>query len=175
VASSARADASAWAFVGSGATVWKQSEEPTYTPANTIIVEGGVGTRPDAPVIVGGLFRFQPVLLHAGIDASFLVRLATRGFQAGGFGLALDSGFFVRPWGAQSIGYSGSAAFGMPFGITLMGFGEAGIDHAFTFGGVLGIDLLRLTVYRQFGLNQWPNASPAGQLTAALRGPGLSF
>jgi hypothetical protein len=51
-----------------------------------------------------------------------------------------------------------------------MGLGEAGVDHAFTFGAVAGIDLLRLTVFRKVGLNWWPNPSGAGSMTASKPG-----
>jgi hypothetical protein len=174
VASPARADASGWAFVGGGAVGWKQAQEPRYTTSGSLLVEGGVGTDPLAPVIVGGVFRFQPIMLHAGIDLSLLLRVATRGFQGGSWGVAVDLGGFARPWGFQSVGFAGSASIGLPLGFTLMGLGSAGIDHSFTFGAVAGIDLLRLTVYRRTLLDVWRNPSPAGSITAS-KGPGFSF
>jgi hypothetical protein len=51
---------------------------------------------------------------------------------------------------------------------------ELGIDHAFSYGGALGIDLLRLTLYRRTLLKWWPNPQPAYTPTAASGG-GLRF
>jgi hypothetical protein len=175
VATPARADASAWAFVGGGPFGWKQSRDTRINPTGTMIVDGGVGTTPDAPVIVGGVFRFQPVMPHAGIDLSLLIRIATHGFQAGDWGVAFDFGGFARPWGYQSIGFAGSVSLGMPLGITLMAQADYGTDKAISFGGVLGIDLLRLTVYRQTLLKWWQNPSPAWNKTAGASGLGARF
>jgi hypothetical protein len=159
-ASPARAEASAWAFLGGGAMGWKQSRDASINPAGTMVIDAGAGTSPDARFIVGGLFRFQPVF-HGGLDLSLLARFCTHGFQAGDWGLALDAGGFARPWGARSIGFAGSASLGMPLGFTLMLQTEVGTDKAIAFGAVAGIDLLRLTIYRQTLLNWWQNPSPA--------------
>jgi hypothetical protein len=162
VAAPALADSSAWVFVGTGALGWKQAENLTYTPSPTLIVDGGVGTSPNGPVIVGGLFRFQPVFGSGnGIDMSILARLCTHGFQAGDWGVAVDLGGFGRYWGYRSLGFSGSVSLGMPLGFTLMLQTEVGIDQAHSFGAVAGIDLLRLTLYRQTLLKWWQNPSPA--------------
>jgi hypothetical protein len=162
----ARADASAWAFVGGGGIGWKQSEYNGYNPAGTLVVDGGIGTSPDARFIVGGVFRFQPVF-PGGIDLSLLARLATHGFQAGDWGVAIDAGGFARPWGHQTVGFSGSISLGMPLGVTLMLQTELGTDHAISLGAVAGIDLLRLTIYRQTLLKWWQNPSPAWKKTDA--------
>jgi hypothetical protein len=162
VAAPAFADSSAWVFVGAGALGWKQEQNLTYTTSPTMVVDGGVGTSPDGRVIFGGLFRFQPVFGNGnGIDMSILTRLCTHGFQSGAWGVAVDLGGFGRYWGNRSVGFSGSISLGMPLGFTLMIQTEAGIDHAFSFGAVAGIDLLRLTLYRQTLLNWWQNPSPA--------------
>jgi hypothetical protein len=175
VAAPARADASAWAFVGGGALGWKQSRDLQINPTGTMIVDGGVGTTPDGPVIVGGLFRFQPVMPHAGVDFSLLIRVATHGFQAGSWGVAFDVGGFARPWGYGSVGFAGSASLGMPLGVTLLLQTEVGTDKAISFGAVAGIDLLRLTVYRQTLLKWWQNPSPAWSKTASVAGLGARF
>lgn len=162
IAAPALADASSWVFVGGGALAWKQAENLTYTPSPTMVVDAGIGTSPDGRVIIGGLFRFQPVFGSGnGIDMSILTRLCTHGFQAGDWGVAIDLGAFGRYWGRQSVGFSGSASLGMPLGFTLMLQTEVGIDRAYSFGAVAGIDLLRLTLYRQTLLNWWQNPSPA--------------
>jgi hypothetical protein len=162
IAAPALADSSAWVFVGGGGLGWKQAQNLTYTPSPTMVVDGGVGTSPDGPVIVGGLFRFQPVFGSGnGIDMSILARLCTHGYQAGNWGVAVDLGGFGRYWGSRSVGFAGSVSLGMPLGFTLMLQTEVGIDRAFSFGAVAGIDLLRLTLYRQTLLNWWQNPSPA--------------
>jgi hypothetical protein len=170
-AAPARADASAWAFFSAGGMGWKQSENPSYQPAATMIVDGGVGTSPEGRFIIGGVFRFQPVF-NNGVDISLLTRVCTHGFQVGDWGVAVDAGGFARAWGSESVGFSGSVSLGMPLGVTVMLTTEAGIDHAFSFGAVAGIDLLRLTLYRQTLLKWWQNPSSSGAQTA---GTGTSF
>jgi hypothetical protein len=147
---------------------WKQSELNAINPAGTMVIDAGVGTSPDARLIVGGLFRLQPIfptrgidLPKSGVDLSLLTRFASHGFQAGDWGVALDVGGFARPWGYRSIGFAGSVSVGMPLGVTLMLQTEVGTDHAISLGAVAGIDLLRLTIYRQTLLNWWQNLSPA--------------
>jgi hypothetical protein len=159
-ASPALADASSWVFLGGGAMGWRQSETVGINPAGTMVVDVGAGTSPDASVIFGGLFRFQPIL-PGGVDLALLARFCTHGYQAGEWGIAIDAGGFARPWGYLSYGVTGSISLGMPLGITLMIQAEDGIDHAVAFGAVAGIDLLRLTVYRQTLLKWWQNPSPA--------------
>jgi len=166
-ASPARADASAWVFLGGGAMGWKQSADNGINTAGTMIIDAGVGTSPDARFIVGGLFRFQPIFPNGGIDLSVLTRFATHGFQAGDWGAALDVGGFARPWGQEAVGFSGSISVGMPLGVTLMLQTELGTAHTISFGAVAGIDLLRLTIYRQTLLNWWQNPSPAWKKTDA--------
>jgi hypothetical protein len=160
-ASPARAEASAWVFVGGGGMLWKQFQDVSYNPAGTFIVDVGAGSSPDGRVIIGGLFRFQPVFPYGGVDMSLLTRFCTHGFQAGDWGVAIDAGGFGRYWGNQSVGFSGSVSLGMPLGFTLMAQTELGVDHAYTYSVVGGIDLLRLTIYRQLLLNWWQNPTPA--------------
>ena len=59
-------------------------------------------------------------------------------------------------------------------GVTLMLTTQYGLDSAVSFGAVAGIDLLRLTVYRQTLLKWWQNPSSSGAQTARS-GPSLSF
>jgi hypothetical protein len=173
-ATPAFADASAWAFFGGGAMGWKQTANPSVQPAGTMIVDGGVGTSPEGRFIVGGVFRFQPVF-KSGVDISLLTRFCNHGFQVGDWGFAVDAGAFARAWGAQAIGFSGSVSLGMPLGITLMLTTEAGTDHAVSFGAVAGVDLLRLTLYRQTLLDWWQNPSSSGKQTARAGGLSLRF
>ena len=174
VASPARAEASAWVFVGGGGMLWKQSQDASYNPAGTMVIDAGAGSSPDGRVIIGGIFRFQPVFPAGGVDMSVLARICTHGFQAGDWGLAVDVGGFGRYWGNQSIGFSGSASLGMPLGFTLMAQTELGIDHAFSFSVTGGVDLLRLTIYRQTLLQWWQNPSPAYR-NAPTASSGASF
>ncbi|WP_437679833.1 hypothetical protein [Sorangium sp. So ce131] len=159
--SPSRADASAWVFTGAGAVAWKQGDSD-FVFDGALSLDVGVGTTPDAPFIFGGLARATPIL-DSGIDLALLARAATRGFQAGDFGLALDAGAYTRLWGERSTGFTGSLTLGAPPGITLSLQGSIGTNDAVSFAAVAGIDLLRLTVYRQSFLPLWPNPSPAQQ------------
>jgi hypothetical protein len=178
----ARADTSAWMFFGFGALGLKPgvavpvpgvATTPDTLVANgTMTIEAGAGTSPDAPVIVGGMFRIQPIF-RQGTDIAWLMRVCTHGFQAGNFGVALDVGPFARFWGIESGGFAGAVNVGFPLGFTLSLQTEIGSSHAITFGAVAGIDLLRLTVYRQTLLKWWDNPSPVWKVPQ--RTAGLSF
>lgn len=180
----ARADVSAWVFVGGGAVGWKMqpapppAAQPGAPPApppgkddpktdtggfnanGTLAFDAGVGSSPDGRFIVGGFFRLQPVLKH-GTDMVLSARVATHGFQAGDFGLALDAGGYVRLWETKSQGFAGGLTLGAPLGLQLSLQATVGTSSAVGFGAVAGIDLLRLTIYRQTFLNRWQNPSPA--------------
>ena len=90
-----------------------------------MIIDGGVGTSPDGRIIIGGLFRFQPVFnfnaYNIGVDLSVLARLCTHGFQTGDWGFAVDAGGLRQPWGSESVGFTGSISLGMPLGVTVIG------------------------------------------------------
>jgi hypothetical protein len=118
-------------------------------------VEAGLGT-PPAGLVVGGLMRMQPYFKE-GTDLSLLMRLATRGFVQGNFGLALDAGGYERFWGQHSQGGVGSLVLGAPWGITLNASAGLGTnDERFaTFS--LGLDFARLTVYRTSGTSWFKN------------------
>jgi hypothetical protein len=157
--SPSRADASAWVFTGAGAVGWKQGDADLVVDG-ALSLDVGVGTTPDAPFIFGGLARATPIL-GSGVDLALLARVATRGFQAGQLGLALDAGGYARFWGERSTGFTGALTLGAPLGISLSLQGSVGTGDAVAFGAVAGIDLLRLTVYRQALLPVWPNPFPA--------------
>lgn len=155
----ARADVSSWAYVGGGATTLKQHNlELKVDP--TLAIETGIGTAPSHPLVVGGMFKLQ-ALFGNGADLGVSLRLATRGFVTGNFGLALDAGPYRRFWGAGSSGGQASLVVGAPWGITLSLGGGVGTNDARQFGATLGIDFARLTVYRLTGENWFPNPHPA--------------
>ena len=155
----ARADVSSWMYVGGGATSLKQQElGPRVDP--TLAIETGVGSAPKNPLIVGGMFKLH-ALFGDGADLGLSLRLASRGFVTGRFGLALDAGPYQRFWGQGSSGGQASLLLGAPWGITLSLGGGVGTNDARTFGATLGVDFARLTVYRLSGENWFPNPHPA--------------
>ena len=147
-ASPARADVSSWMSAAAGPIRWKQG---------------------DADYTVAPALQFG-----SGTDLGVLLRGTTRGFQEGGFGLALDAGGYARFWDENSYGFLGSLTVGAPFGLTLTLQGALGTHSAVALGGVLGIDFLRLTVYRKTMTDIWPNPYSSPR-TARADSPQLSF
>jgi hypothetical protein len=155
----ARADVSSWAYVGGGmSSIKQQNLELKVDP--TLAIETGVGTAPRHPLVVGGLFKLQ-ALFGNGADLGLSLRVATRSFVTGNFGLALDAGPYQRFWGEGSTGGQASLVLGAPWGITLSVGGGVGSNDARQFGATLGVDFARLTVYRLAGENWFPNPHPA--------------
>ena len=155
----ARADVSSWAYVGSGASsVEQQGLERRVDP--TFVLETGLGTPPSHRIVVGGMFKLQ-ALIGDGADLGLSLRLATRGFVTGRFGLALDAGPYQRFWGQGSTGGQAALVLGAPWGITLSVGGGMGTHDARQLGASLGLDFARLTVYRLSGENWFPNPHPA--------------
>src|SRR6188768_1402861 len=131
-AGQARADVSSWAYVGGGASSIKQQNlELKMDP--TLAIEAGMGSTPKHPVIVGGMFKLQ-ALLGDGADLGVSLRVATRSFVTGNFGLALDAGPYQRFWGEGSTGGQASLVLGAPWGITLSLGGGVGSNDARHFG-----------------------------------------
>ena len=155
----AHADVSSWAYVGSGVSSLKQQNLALKTDP-TLAIETGIGTTPTRPLVVGGMFKLQ-ALFGDGADLGLSLRLASRGFVTGRFGLALDAGPYQRFWGAGSSGGQASLVLGAPWGITLSVGGGMGTNDARQYGATLGVDFARLTVYRLSGLNWFPNPHPA--------------
>jgi len=155
----ARAEASSW-FAVSGGPAWLSEHKSSYEVAPTMQLDLGVGSPPSYPAVVGGLFRTTTFFSH-GTDLALLIRATTRGFTTGQWGLAVDAGGYARWWGENSTGPIGAISFGMPFALTLTVQGAVGSNDHRTFGAFLGIDLLRLTVYRLGAENHWPNPRPA--------------
>jgi len=158
-ARTARADVSSWAFVGGGVTQFAQNSLASTT-APTMRVNFGIGTDPSHPIIMGGLFSWEPLFGH-GSDLSLSLRTATRGYVNGGLGLALDLGPYERFWGEGSVGGAGTLWLGAPWGVCLGLGGSVGSNDARSFSAILGIDIARLTVYRNTGTNVFLNPFPA--------------
>jgi hypothetical protein len=156
----ARADTSAWVFVGGGGLGVRERGSKSFSASGALAFDVGVGTSPDGPVIVGGLFRIEPIL-GIGTDLALAARVATHGFQAGDFGLALDAGGYARFSDNPSQGFAGGLTVGAPLGLQISLQAMVGTHRALAFGAVAGVDLLRLTVYRQTFLDHWQNPSPA--------------
>ncbi len=178
----AHAEPSAWVGIGGGVLAW-QDLKPTGPTLNSqrgvpnrlsrlvtqqlptdfeidpvLRFEVGIGIPDRYPVIAGGLFRVTPLLTsNTGADMSWLARFCTRGFQVGGFGVAVDLGAYARTWGRTSQGFEGSLSLGAPLGFAISFNVMAGSRELLAFGGTASIDILRLTLYRKTFLNWWPN------------------
>lgn len=171
---SARADATGWASVNGGATL--VGDEPVDEGsialetgeriAPTLQVDVGVGTTSDAPIIVGGLFRVSPTFGEH-TDFAVLARGATEGFQTGPFGVALEAGGYARADEEASVGFVGGAVLGGPLGVQLSLLAHVGTADDWGASALLGIDLLRLTLYREDALPYWPNPLPPERDVAA--------
>lgn len=164
--SAASADVSSWVFAGSGPVGLKQ-REGGWGVHPALQFDVGVGTTPDARFIVGGFYRLT-TMIGMGTDMSVLLRGATSGFQAGGFGIALDAGGYARVWEPQSYGFTGGLTFGAPLGFTMSLSTSIGTNDGMALSAVLGIDFLRLTVFRRSMLEAWPN--PGVEAVSSRRG-----
>ena len=158
-APSARADASAWFHAGGGVLGWKGGADAELVLSPLMAYDLGVGTDDRADYIFGGYFRVQPVL-DGGADVALFARFATNGFQSSWVGFALDAGAYQRWWGVESTGFIGQAVLGGPFGLQLSALGMVGSGDTYGFGGVLGVDLARLTTHRRHLLDWWTNPRP---------------
>jgi hypothetical protein len=158
-ARTARADVSSWAFAGGGVTQLAQNSIASTT-APSMRVHFGMGTDPSHPIVLGGLFSWEPIFGY-GSDLSLSLRTASRGYVNGGFGLALDLGPYERFWGEGSVGGAGTLWLGAPWGVSLGVGGSVGSNDARGFSAILGIDFARLTVYRNSGTNAFLNPFPA--------------
>jgi hypothetical protein len=126
----------------------------------SLAFKGGVGTSPERPFILGGLFHTQ-THFGRGTDLGLLLRVATQGYVLGRFGLALDLGGYERFWGRGSEGGLGALVLGAPWGLTLSLGGGIGTNDARHASIVLGFDFARLTAFRLSGENWFPNPHPA--------------
>ncbi|HET7543000.1 MAG TPA: hypothetical protein VFK05_24170 [Polyangiaceae bacterium] len=155
----ARADVSSWVFVGGGVSQLAESTLSSRT-VGSMRVHFGLGTDPSHPLVVGGLFSFEPHFGY-GSDLALSLRAASRGYVNGGLGLALDLGPYYRYWGPDSVGGAGTLWLGGPWGIALGLGGSVGSQDARSFSAILGVDFARLTIYRNTGTNAFPNPFPA--------------
>jgi hypothetical protein len=120
-----------------------------------------LGTDPAKPWVVGGLFRIE-TLFGRGSDLSAVLRIADYGFVNGKWGVGLDLGGVARYWGNPDVyGGTGTIILGGPWGLELDLGGMMGSHDAHALSATLGIDLARLTVYRQSGSSWWKNSFPA--------------
>jgi hypothetical protein len=155
----ARADMAGWFSVGfGGARLQADGVDPHWRyhlPFNV-----GMGAPPSLPVFVGVGARLDPYFLD-GFDWAAYARIATRSYVTGYWGVALDGGGYSRSFGQGSSGWMTTLNVGGPWGFIVSGNLEMGSNGAKTTSFTLGIDLLRLTVFRLSGEQQWPNVNPA--------------
>jgi hypothetical protein len=154
----ASADVTSWFYAGAG--LMSLNEVPKTVRPFTLQIETGVGSPPHGPVTVGGVFKTM-TFFGQGTDLALVTRVATGGFVRGGFGVAVDAGAYQRWWGPDnSTGFLGSLVVGVPFGLQLSATTEQGSSNVHAYGATLGIDFLRLTVYRTALSSFWPNPFP---------------
>ncbi len=123
-------------------------------------LQTGMGTPPNSPIIVGGMFKLN-TYFGRGTDLGLSLRTATQGFVLGDWGAAIDLGGYQRFWEVGSTGGQGSLVLGAPWGITLDVTGGIGTNDARHVSAVIGIDFARLTIYRTSGQNWFMNPYPA--------------
>ena len=161
-ASRARADVTSWLYVGGGAASSAMAGSATEVPA-VFAAETGLGSPPEKDVIVGGLFK-SLTYFGQGTDLGLVVRGASGGFVRGGFGFAVDLGGYLRLSHQGTQGFLGSLVFGGPLGLQLVATTEIGSSDVRIYGATLGVDLLRLTVYRTATQRYFPNPFPPAGL-----------
>jgi len=168
-ASSARADVSSWLSAGGGYGLKRSELTGNYDRGAAMSFALGVGSDPNAAVVVGGIFR-STTYFTLGTDLGIAARVASGGFARGQWGAALDVGPMWRTWGSGNYGrfpLGGMLFLGAPWGVQLGVGGEiwniGGEPHAQGVVAVLELDLLRLTVMRRGATDRyWENPSPAG-------------
>jgi hypothetical protein len=162
IAGAARADATGWASASGGvaylapAASIPDADGEREELRSQLAFDVGVGTSPASPIIVGGLFRVSPTIGEL-TDFSWVLRGANRTFQSGPIGIALDVGFYARADEEASIGLVGGPIVGGPLGLQLAIQGHLGSEDELGASALLGVDLLRLTMYREDLLEWWPN------------------
>lgn len=161
-ANRARADITSWLYVGGGMASSALAGSPTEVPG-VFAAETGLGSAPEKDLIIGGLFK-SLTYFGQGTDLGLVVRGASGGFVRGGFGLALDLGAYNRFTRQGSQGFLGALVLGGPVGLQLVATTELGSNDTRVYGATLGIDLLRLTVYRTATQRYFPNPFPPAGL-----------
>lgn len=171
----ARAEASAWASVSGGASGLKAGGD-SFHFRGSMQFDAGVGTSPANAFIFGTIFRVN-TMIKEGTDLSLSLRGCTRGFQVGDWGIAVDAGAYLRPFNPgtppitslPTTGFVGGVVLGGPFGLQLSVLAHYGMNTSYGGSASLGIDLLRLTVYRQSSLQWWPNPMSPSVRTASAK------
>jgi hypothetical protein len=177
---SARAEPSSWLAVGSGYALERNGVQNYDARAPVLSISVGVGTTAKNPIVIGGLARMT-TYFSLGTDLGVGLRVASRGFARGDWGVALDGGVVGRWWGQQDYGHFPiqlNATLGMPWGLNV-GVGttlwDVSGDHprASAIFAVIEIDFLRATIMRLGApASRWPNLSPVDAeppATAATR------
>lgn len=157
--SSAQAEVTSWLSIGGGASRVELAggSSPLRFQLPTNI---GVGLQPSLPIIVGVGVKLHPYF-GEGVDYGAYLRAATQGYALGGFGVALDGGGYLRSFDNEASGLMGILNLGIPWGGVISLNYSRSSEGQQTIGATVGIDFLRLTVYRLSGEQQWPNARPA--------------
>lgn len=167
----AMADTSAWLSLQGGTTLLTVNESEVVV-RGSMAFDIGMGTSPSEPFIFGGLVRVAPII-EEGTDMQFLLRGASRGFQVGDWGVAVDLGSYLRLFDVDHPGggFAGGALLGAPYGLQLAVMGHAGTESSFGASATLGLDILRLILFRQTGTEYWTNPlAPGGEVASAAFG-----
>jgi hypothetical protein len=159
-AAPARADVSSWLSLGFGAASLDGAGRSQQPLRFTLPVDLGMGSPPSGAVMVGVGTRVMPYF-GDGFAAAAYARAATRGYVVGSWGAAVDGGGFTHLSGPGGPGFLASLNLGAPWGVILTGSYGVGGEGERIASCTLGIDLLRLTVYRLSGEAAWLNPKPA--------------
>jgi len=174
LAAPAQAEVSSWLAASGGTSILTVNESEVMV-RGTMNFDLGVGSTPQGDAIFGGLVRVAPIF-DEGTDMAFLVRGCSRGFQTGDWGVAVDLGGYLRLFdpAVPQGGFLGEVILGAPLGFQLALAGHAGTLKSYGGSAVLGLDILKLTVYRQSLLEWWPNPlSPSDARTAGAGEAGM--
>ena len=158
VVRSARAEVSSWLYLGVGGA--GLSGNRIGSPRVAAQLDTGVGSSPHRAIIVGAGARMQPYFGEA-VDFALYLRGATQGYVTGQFGVAIDAGAYSGAGATRTSGFLGTLNVGLPWGIVTSGSYAVADKGEKALTVTLGVDFLRLTVYRLSGEKQWPNVMPA--------------
>ncbi len=158
VARSARAELSSWLYLGVGGA--GLSGNRITSPRVAMQLDTGVGTSPHRAIVVGAGARMQPYFGEA-VDFAAYLRGATQGYVTGRLGVAIDAGAYAGAGATRTQGFLGTLNLGLPWGIVASGSYARADQGEKAITVTLGVDFLRLTVYRLSGEKQWPNVLPA--------------
>lgn len=168
----AHADPSAWVSVEGGPSIYKEPSTDVGL-RGSMKFDAGVGSPATGDIIVGGLFGVRTIF-DEGTDLLLTLRGCNHTFMTGDIGLAVDLGGYLRTFGDDSpnVGFAGALVLGMPFGLQFSVGTEVGPSTVEAEGlaiaghAGLGIDLLRLTLFRESGTEWFPNPLSPARATA---------